>query len=179
MRTTFASLVTIVALGLAPVTASALTRAQSDYPFDQVWNAAVRLVRVDLGFEVTERDSEGGFILFKYRADMGGTFNASLEIVRAPTDGKVGLVVQIPEMPRYAELWLLDRLNRKLRDEYGAPPPRVRRPATPGLTPPRGEGNASQAGNRNGNRSNGRTGGNGAGRSNASASNERRPDPLR
>jgi len=99
--------------------AGAVVRTQSEYPFDQVWNTAVRLVRVDLGFEVTERDAEGGFILFKYRGDMGGTFNASLEIVRPPPDGKVGLVIQIPEMPRYTELWLLDRLARKLSDEYG------------------------------------------------------------
>lgn len=130
----------VLLLVLVPRGAGAVVRTQSEYPFDQVWNAAVRLVRVDLGFEVTERDAEGGFILFKYRADMGGTFNASLEIVRPPPDGKVGLVVQIPEMPRYAELWLVDRLTRKLRDEYGAPPPRIRR--APAATPPAsGDGN--------------------------------------
>jgi len=139
----FLPVVLFVAVGLAPRPAGAVVRTQSDYPFDQVWNVAVRLVRVDLGFEVTERDAEGGFILFKYRGDMGGTFNASLEIVRPPPDGKVGLVIQIPEMPRYTELWLLDRLARKLRDEYGAPPPRIRRPAAP--TPPaRGTGGNRQ-----------------------------------
>lgn len=129
LRLAVASLALVLAV-LAPRGAGAVVRAQSEYPFDQVWNAAVRLVRVDLGFEVMERDAEGGFVLFKYRGD-SGTFNASLEIVRAAPGTKVGIVIQIPEMPRYSELWLLDRLNRKMRDEYGAPPPRpTARPAT-------------------------------------------------
>jgi hypothetical protein len=150
MRVHLAGLVALVAVGLAPRGAGAVVRAQSEYPFDQVWNAAVRLVRVDLGFEVTERDTEGGFILFKYRGDMGGTFNASLEIVRPPPDGRVGLVIQIPEMPRYSELWLLDRLNRKLRDEYGAPPLRIRRPVAP--PPASSRGRAGEGGAANGDR---------------------------
>lgn len=149
MRVHLFGLFAVLAVALPPRAAGAVVRAQSEYPFDQVWNAAVRLVRVDLGFEVTERDAEGGFILFKYRGDMGGTFNASLEIVRAAPDGKVGLVIQIPEMPRYSELWLLDRLNRKLRDEYGAPPPRVRRPAAPAPDRPR-EGGQQEGGQREG-----------------------------
>jgi hypothetical protein len=129
----------LVAMLMAPGSAGAVVRAQSEYPYDQVWNAVVRLVRVDLGFEVTERDAEGGFILFKYRGDTGtAAFNASIEIVRPAPDGKVGVVVQIPEMPRYTELWMVDRLNRKLRDEYGAPPVRVRRP--PPATPPARDG---------------------------------------
>ncbi|MBI2893503.1 MAG: hypothetical protein HYY06_08115 [Deltaproteobacteria bacterium] len=103
-----------------------MVRAESDYPFDQVWNAALRLIRVDLGFEVTERDAEGGFVLFKYEGE-SGVFNASIEVVRL-SDGKVGLVCQVPQMPRYAEIFLVDRLNRKMREEYGAPPPRRSQP---------------------------------------------------
>lgn len=166
----------LLAAMLWPATAAAVVRAQSDYPFDQVWNVAVRLVRVDLGFEVTERDAEGGFILFKYRADMGGIFNASLEVVRPAADGKVGLVIQVPEMPRYTELWLLDRLNRKLRDEYGAPPPRVRRPTPPATDDTgREEGREGAAGQREGT-----GGGNGTGRSGGGSSPRgRRPSSSR
>jgi hypothetical protein len=122
----------------APLRAQAVVRAQSDYPYDQVWNAALRLIRVDLGFEVTERDSEGGYVLFKYQGETG-IFNASIEILRL-TGGKVGIVCQIPQMPRYAEIFMVDRLNRKMRDEYGAPPlhptpPPAMPPSTP--APPR------------------------------------------
>lgn len=134
MRIAVASLALVLGV-LVPRGAAAVVRTQSDYPFDQVWNAAIRLVRVDLGFEVVERDPEGGFVLFKYRGD-AGTFNASLEIVRPAPGAKVGIVIQVPEMPRYTELWLLDRLNRKMRDEYGAPPPRpTARPSAAERTP--------------------------------------------
>ena len=156
-------------VSLVPQSASAVVRAQSDYPYDQVWNAAVRLVRVDLGFEIMERDQEGGFVLFKYRGD-SGTFNASLEVVRPAQGGKVGLVIQVPEMPRYTELWLLDRLNRKMHDDYGAPPRPVPRPAASptGTNGRNGDGSGDgRGGGQNGARG---RGGSGSG----SASNDRR-----
>ena len=37
--------------------------------------------------------------------------------------GKVRVYVQLPQMPEYHERVLRDGLMRKLRDEYGAPPP--------------------------------------------------------
>lgn len=131
MRTFPLCLLGALLLVADPRPACAVVQAQSDYPFEQVWNAAVRLVRVDLGFEVTERDAEGGFVLFRYRGE-SGTFNASLEVVRLQGN-RVNVICRIPEMPRYTEIFLVDRLTRKLRDEYGAPPPR------PAQTPAAGQ----------------------------------------
>lgn len=166
LRITVASLVLAAVIGV-PRGAAAVVRTLSDYPFDQVWNAAIRLVRVDLGFEVVERDAEGGFVLFKYQGD-AGTFNASLEIVRPTAGAKVGIVIQVPEMPRYTELWLLDRLNRKMRDEYGAPPPR------PTVRPAADRAASGRSNRQNDAQTNGR------GREGArSGSSERRPSSER
>lgn len=143
VRFSTAALALACCLG-APSPAEAVVRAESDYPFDQVWNAALRLIRVDLGYQITERDAEGGFVLFKYQGE-SGTFNASLEVMRLGS-GKVGIVCQIPQMPRYAEIFLVDRLSRKMRDEYGAPPPRRAQP--PAATPPASGGQPGRGGQR-------------------------------
>ena len=43
----------------------------------------------------------------------------------------VHVVVQIPQMPTYHEQVLVDKLSRKLRNDYGDPPKRTPRPAPP------------------------------------------------
>ena len=47
---------------VAPQPALARRTTDLGYRYDQVWTAAVRLVRVDYGFNVTERDQELGAI---------------------------------------------------------------------------------------------------------------------
>ena len=42
------------------------------------------------------------------------------------------LFVQLPRMPEYHERVLRDGLMRKLREEYGVPPPRVEKKPEPG-----------------------------------------------
>lgn len=109
---------------------------ESAYGFERTWNAALRLVRVDLGFKVTEKDDAAGYVLFDYTSpESGGKVVAgSMQFIRDKDDGTVQVVVQIPQMPGYHEQVLVDALARKLRAEYGDPPKLVR------PTPPRDAG---------------------------------------
>ena len=101
---------------------SARKQGELRYPFDQVWNAALRLVRVDMRMPVTDRDPEAGYLLFEY-LDHGKRFAGSLELVRGERGQRpiTKIVVQVQGMPSYVEQMLLDKLERKLRDEFGEP----------------------------------------------------------
>lgn len=125
----------LVALSLLALPASAGARLSDEYEYsyDQLWRAAVRLVAVDLRFPVTERDPDIGYVLFEYR-DQGRAYAGSLELVRTARpngEERVRVVVQVSGMPSYVERMMLDRLTRKLRDEYGAPIARPRPAPTP------------------------------------------------
>ena len=126
--------------GLAAAVAltSSMATAKSDYAspygYDKTWNAALRMVRVDLGFKVLEKDDASGYLLFEYRSPESGpkATSGSLEFVR-PQSGsnEVKVVAQIPQMPRYHEQVLLDDLAKKMHDEYGDPPAPHKEPAPP------------------------------------------------
>ena len=99
----------------------------SPYGFDRTWNATVRLVRVDLGLKVVEKDDANGYLLFEYRASETDkkTTGASFELIKGSSASRpddVRVVVQVPQMPTSHEKVLLDELARKMRAEYGEPP---------------------------------------------------------
>lgn len=129
----------VVLLG-APAVAEARKSQDFLYRWEQVWSASVRMVRVDLRFPITDQDESIGYLLFEYE-DRGRSHPGSIELVRL-TGGrrdKVKVVVQIPAMPSYIEQMMLDRLARKLRDEFGEPPPPPpppREPEPPAEEPP-------------------------------------------
>jgi hypothetical protein len=112
---------------------------QSDehsYTYDQLWRAAVRLIAVDFRFPIAERDPEIGYVLFQY-VDQGRQHEGSFELVRTrAADGseRVRAVIQVSSMPGYVERMMLDRLRRKLMDDYG-PPPSVRSAPRGGASP--------------------------------------------
>lgn len=140
----------VCAVGLSAASAaSARTVREEPYPTEVTWNAAVRLVRVDFGFAITERDQDLGYFTFQWR-EGNRTVPGSVELVRADVDGRQGtrVIVQIPQMPTYVESMMLSRLGRKLRQEFGEPPaPRPRQPETPPSNNERqGEQNPSQRG---------------------------------
>jgi hypothetical protein len=142
-------LVGALVLGLVLFTSSiASARSQRNlaYGSDITWTTAVRLLRVDMGFQLTERDSDARFVLFQY-SEGEHHFPGSLEIVeRQLEDGRLGvrIIVSVPAMPSYVELNLIDRLERKLAEEVGPPlpvPARVSRsqrtaPQSPEESPP-------------------------------------------
>ncbi len=117
--------------------ASAKATYESAYGFDRTWNAALRLVRVDMGMKVTERDEASGYLLFEYKSPESGgkPSNGSMEFLRR--DQQVNVVVQLPEMPQYHEQVMIDRLARKMRTEYGeapkSPPPPKPQPKDAGV----------------------------------------------
>jgi hypothetical protein len=94
------------------------------HSYDQVWRAAVRLIRVDQGYPIRDRDEGVGYLLFDYRDD-SRTYPGSVELIRIKDQGggSVRAIIQIPAMPSYIERMLLDKLEKKLINEYGEPSP--------------------------------------------------------
>lgn len=139
MRKTKLSTLTLVAILLAGALVlfaqSAIARVggDADYSKAQTYSGALRYLRVDLGYEVTERDPEAAYLIFRYqipgqKKDKEGA-TGTVEIVDA--DGHVKLFVQIPAMPEYHERVLRDGLLKKLREEYGIPARKPRAPSEP------------------------------------------------
>lgn len=132
-RNPILALATLVALATAPLFVVGEARAKasydSAYTLEQTWNSALRLVRVDLGMKVLEKDDKAGYILFEY-VDKGTTSAASLELL--VQEKSIRVVCQIPKFPSYHEAVLLDHLARKLREENGTPPERPKPPVDAG-----------------------------------------------
>lgn len=113
--------------------ATANSALDSDYGYERTWNAALRMLRVDLGLKVVEKDEANGYLLFEYRSSESGNkvSQGSLELVRPKEgDGPIHVIVQLPTMPRYHEQVIVDQLQRKMHVEYGDPPPH-KSPAPP------------------------------------------------
>ena len=128
----------IVVVPSAP--ANAKSAYDSAYGFDRTWNAGLRLVRVDLGLKVTEKDDTNGYLLFDYKSPESGQkpVPGSMEFIKGK-DGSVRVVVQIAAMPGYHEQVLVDHLQRKLRNEYGDPPKHPPVPSAPKDAGPDGD----------------------------------------
>lgn len=133
-----------VALLGAPSDVHARKQREFAYGFEQTWNAAVRLLRVDLRMPVTDRDQQGGYVMFDYVSG-DKRHPGSVELVAQPSGPRTAtvVVVQVQGMPSYVEQMLLDRLGKKLLAEYGPPvaPPKAPTP-TPAPSPPASEGDA-------------------------------------
>jgi hypothetical protein len=125
-----ASLVTLLTLGLVTFTrgASARTEARTAYSRAQVFSAALRYLRVDLGQEVHEKDAEAAYLLFSYETEGPNArrSNGSIEIIALSEGSR--FVVQLPQLPSYYELKLKDAIVAKLRAEYGPAPERNKPP---------------------------------------------------
>ncbi|MDP9151436.1 MAG: hypothetical protein M3O36_16060 [Myxococcota bacterium] len=122
-------------IGATALRADAKSTYQSPYGYERTWNAALRLVRVDEGWKITEKDDASGYLLFEYKSPQSSKATpGSLELVRHPDpEALVSVLVQLPQMPRYHEQVLLDSLAAKMRREYGDPPERKKATADAGL----------------------------------------------
>lgn len=111
--------------------ARARVEGESPYSLSQTFGAALRMLRVDLALEVTEKDPDASYLLFRYRLveDPKRVVDAAIELIALP--GKVKIVVKIPQLPESHERLLRDRLTKKLRDEFGEPPKRTEPPKAP------------------------------------------------
>jgi hypothetical protein len=95
------------------------------YPITSVWPAAVRFLRVDRGFPVTEKDEAAGYVLFDF-TDGPKPCKGSIELIRATDrEGRdaTRIAISVPDLPRRYEQLLLDKFAAKLRDDQGPPAP--------------------------------------------------------
>lgn len=101
------------------------------YPFERVWNAALRMVRVDMRLPITDRDPDTGYMLFEY-IDQDRKYPGSIEVITGERDRRplITVIISVSGMPSYVEQMMLDKLEKKLNAEYGAPmePPKVEDP---------------------------------------------------
>lgn len=124
----------VLAIVLTDHDAGARSAFDSSYGYDRTWNAALRMVRVDMNFKVTEKDEQNGYLIFEYKTAETNNkpSSGSMELVRSKDpDQPVHVIVQLTEMPRYHEQVMLDSLARKMRQEYGDPPAHPPHPVTP------------------------------------------------
>lgn len=121
-------MLTLLTLGLlgsfATFTRPALARSEAEltYTREQTFSAALRYLRVDLAYEVTEKDAEAAYLLFSFSAPELNqkTARGSIEVVQR--ERSVRLFVNLPQLPSYHEEVLKRGLIEKLRVEYGEPP---------------------------------------------------------
>jgi hypothetical protein len=123
-------------VGAAARGAEARAEKTLAYPRDQAWSAALRFLVVDERVKVTDKDADAGYVTFELKDD-GKMWRGSLELVSVDQDGRKAIlfVMQLADRPTWEEQQLLDRLERKLRVELGAPTP----PATKKPDPPKDE----------------------------------------
>lgn len=117
-----ASLAAPAYVALSSGEASANVAYESPYTFEQTFGSALRLVRVDLGCKVTEKDGDNGYLLFEYTSSESGkrVHRGSIEVVRHKRGTHVA--VQLPSLPSYHEQMIVDALARKLIAEHGEAP---------------------------------------------------------
>lgn len=138
-----AALATPAYVALRSDDACASVAYDSPYTFEQTFGTALRLVRVDLGCKVTEKDVDSGYLLFEYTSLESGKkpHRGSVEVVRHKQGTHVS--VQLPSLPRYHEQMIVDALARKLVGEHGEPP---RSRPSPSPSPPSDDAGAGDAG---------------------------------
>jgi hypothetical protein len=120
----------------APVAASMAlieNRRLLSYPFEQVWPTAIRYLRIDRGYKVTDRDEEAGYMLFEFPVEGGRVGNGSVEMFAtedAAGRPSVSVSVNTGAGPVHLPNTILDGIAAKVRAERGQPvaPPKHEQP---------------------------------------------------
>ncbi len=101
---------------MLPSAALAESRKAYAYSLPSVYAAAIRLLRVDLDFEIIEKDKEGGYIIFNYRDTTGKKYRGSIELLNknGEKENLTQAICTVSEVPSYMEKDLLEKLNSKL-----------------------------------------------------------------
>jgi hypothetical protein len=121
--------------GLTLALPARAVNADLGYSRVQVFSGALRYLRIDLGYEITEQDAEAAYLLFRYKAEgLAEPRFGAFEIIETKTG--VRLWVKLPQMPSYHEQVLKDGLVKKLRLDYGDPERKPEPPSKPPGTKP-------------------------------------------
>jgi len=118
-------LATAIVVLAIPAVAAAKANHDSPYTYEQTFGSTLRLLKVDLEYEVTEVNAEWGFLVFQYVSPESGERKnrASFTFVKDDEKHLVHVSLQIPSMPSYHEQLVIKKLRRKLENEHGDPPP--------------------------------------------------------
>jgi hypothetical protein len=116
----FAALLALASFGVER-RAAARAEAEVAYTREQAFSAALRYLRVDLAYEVTEKDADAAYLLFNFATPelAKKTARGSIEVVQRQKTVRV--LVTLPDLPNYREEVLKRGLLDKLRAEYGEP----------------------------------------------------------
>ena len=105
------------------------------YPFSQVWPTAIRYLRVDQHYKLSDKDKKAGFILFRYpvESEVEGEGSIELiEIVDAAKRPSVKIIVRMSHGPHHLAFTVAKGISDKIRKERGQPaPPPSTHPPTP------------------------------------------------
>ena len=129
----------LVALTVTVAASPAAAKSASElhWPYEQIFGAAIRFVRVDRACKIVDRDEAAGFVVFECPDDTAGKppHRGALEIFKVQGQGRPAVRVQLslPDDPRYVELRFLELLERKIKEERGVPPSAA--PPKPPLRP--------------------------------------------
>jgi hypothetical protein len=96
------------------------------YPLDQVWPTAIRYLRIDRGFEITDRDQEAGYLLFQFPLEGQRIGSGSLEMFATEDPAgraSVSISVNTGAGPVHLPNSILDGISAKVRAERGQPLP--------------------------------------------------------
>jgi hypothetical protein len=106
---------------LLPTPGEASATAELRYTRTQIFSGALRYLRIDLGYEITEKDADAAYLMFRYvpHGMQEPTFGA-IEIVQVKQGVK--LAVKLPKLPSYHEAVIRDGLLQKLKADYGGEP---------------------------------------------------------
>jgi hypothetical protein len=106
------------------------------YPMDQVWTTTIRYLRIDRGFDVTDRDEQAGYMLFEFPLDGDRSGRGSIEMFPlkdAAGRPSVSIAVNTGAGPLHLPNAILDGVAAKVRAERGQPaaPPKHDPPPPP------------------------------------------------
>jgi hypothetical protein len=101
-------------------------RRMLSYPIDHVWPTAIRYLRIDRGFEITDRDRDAGYLLFEFPLEEKRIGSGSVEMfaaVDASGRASVSIGVNTGAGPVHLPNSILDGIAAKVRAERGQPAP--------------------------------------------------------
>lgn len=113
-------------------------KRRTKYRWTQVWQSAMRLVRVDKGWSIEDSNQEAGFLLFEDQSTSDYPAQGSIELIaQGEKDSGAGILVRarVNNAGTHAAFLLLEALEKKLRADFGPPPrpskPKKQKPKTP------------------------------------------------